>query len=63
MPDSTRDLTDAAIMPFIRQLANTDRASFDAQPYPDLRAWLGSEIFAREMVKHPLWKAEAQDNE
>lgn len=57
-----RGLTDAAIMPFIRQFANTDRTWFDAQPYPALQAWLAlwldSEIFARVMEKHPLWEAE-----
>jgi glutathione S-transferase len=57
----TRGFTDAAIMPFIRQFANTDRAWFDSQSYPALRAWLdgwlGSEIFTRVMEKHPLWEA------
>lgn len=57
-----RGFTDAAIMPFIRQFANTDRAWFDAQPLPALQAWLAkwldSEIFTAVMQKHPLWQAE-----
>jgi glutathione S-transferase len=61
---ATRGFTDAAIMPFIRQFANTDRTWFDAQPYSALQAWLegwlDSEIFARVMVKFPLWKAEGE---
>lgn len=56
----TRRFTDAAIMPFIRQFANTDREWFDARPYPALQAWLNgwltSEIFAKVMAKHRLWE-------
>ena len=52
-------LTDAAIFPFIRQFANTDRAWFDAQDLPHLHAWLAmhlaSELFARCMVRHQPW--------
>lgn len=39
-----RSLTDAAIMPFVRQFAATDRDWFDAQPLPDLRRWLDTQI-------------------
>jgi len=59
---TTRGFTDAAIMPFVRQFANTDREWFDAQPLPALHAWLAgwlsSDIFGRVMVKHDLWQAE-----
>lgn len=55
----TTGLTDAAIFPFIRQFANTDRVWFDAQDLPLLQAWLAahlaSEIFARCMVRHQPW--------
>lgn len=57
-----RGFTDAAIMPFIRQFANTDREWFNAQPYPALQAWLAkwlaSGIFEKVMVKHALWQPE-----
>ena len=55
-----RGMTDAAIMPFVRQFAHTDRAWFDAQPLPFLRAWLerwkSSALFAAVMAKHPVWQ-------
>ncbi|MHA6318024.1 glutathione S-transferase [Altererythrobacter sp. CAU 1778] len=56
-----RGMTDAAIMPFVRQFAHTDRAWFDAQPLPFLQAWLerwkSSPLFAAVMAKHPVWQA------
>lgn len=56
-------MTDAAIMPFIRQFAATDRNWFDAQPVPHVRAWLdkalASPIFTDIMRKHELWQASA----
>ncbi|MEM7470718.1 MAG: glutathione S-transferase [Pseudomonadota bacterium] len=52
---------DMAILPFVRQFANTDRAWFDAQPWPDLIRWLdafqNSERFVRIMPKFPKWQA------
>ncbi|MEL6642775.1 MAG: glutathione S-transferase [Pseudomonadota bacterium] len=52
-------LADMAILPFVRQYANTDRDWFDAQPWPHLRSWidhfLASPRFERIMRKHPLW--------
>ncbi len=57
-----RGFTDAAIMPFIRQFANTDREWFDAQPCPALQQWLAqwlaSDIFGKVMAKHELWQPE-----
>lgn len=57
--DDKFSLADQAIWPFVRQFANTDRAWFDAQPWPDLIAWLNrfteGEVFARIMVKYPPW--------
>ena len=52
-------LLDAAVAPFVRQFARTDRAWFDAQPWPLLAQWLvnfeNSAAFAAVMHKHPLW--------
>lgn len=53
-------LADLAIMPFLRQFANTDRAWFDTQPYPALQRWLGehleSQRFKAIMPKFAQWK-------
>lgn len=52
-------LADLAILPFVRQFANTDRAWFDAQDWPDLIDWLDrftdSDAFALVMTKYPVW--------
>ncbi len=54
-------LTDAALMPFVRQYAQTDRAWFDALPLPGLQAWLarltGSSLFEAAMVRLAPWRA------
>jgi glutathione S-transferase len=56
-----RSLTDAAIMPFVRQFAETDRSWFDAQPLPGVQRWLAlhrtSPLFEAAMVRHAPWKA------
>lgn len=56
-------LTDAAIMPFIRQFAATDRDWFDSQPIPKVRRWLdrmiSSNLFVKIMVKHKPWQPAA----
>lgn len=53
-------MTDAAIMPFVRQFAATDRDWFEAQPIPRLQRWLDrhlrSEPFNAVMVRLPAWK-------
>lgn len=55
-----RGLTDAAIMPFVRQFAETDRGWFDAQPLPALQAWLADYLsapaFAAAMVRLEPWR-------
>lgn len=52
-------LLDACVAPFVRQFARTDRAWFEAQPWPQLAKWLvafeNSEAFLAVMHKHPLW--------
>lgn len=54
-------LADYAILPFVRQFANADRAWFDAQDWPHLIAWLtafeASERFAAIMPKFVKWQA------
>ena len=57
----TPSLADMAILPFVRQFANTDRAWFDAQNWPNLIRWLdqflNSAAFADIMTKYPPWQA------
>lgn len=54
-------LADMAIVPFVRQFANSDRSWFDAQPWPNLQRWLvrflASARFAKIMTKYPKWQA------
>lgn len=54
-------LADFAIVPFIRQFANTDRAWFDATDYTALKNWLETllslTLFQSTMVKYPTWQA------
>lgn len=54
-------LADFAMLPFVRQFANTDRDWFDAEPWPHLKAWLQpfleSARFKRVMPKFPQWKS------
>ncbi|WIY24543.1 glutathione S-transferase [Parasedimentitalea psychrophila] len=57
-------LADYAMLPFVRQFAFVDKAWFDAQPWPQLQAWLerflASDRFAAIMNKYPQW-AESAD--
>ncbi|WP_417493676.1 glutathione S-transferase [Maricaulis sp.] len=62
----TMSLADAAIFPFVRQFAHTDRDWLAAQALPHLQAWLAehldSPVFKAIMHKHPVWQAApAQD--
>lgn len=53
-------LADAAIMPFVRQFAFTDRDWFDRQAWHALRqwldAWLHSQLFDSVMSRVPAWR-------
>ncbi|MES3094600.1 glutathione S-transferase [Sphingomonas aerolata] len=53
-------LTDIAILPFVRQFAQTDRAWFDTLPLPALHDWLGrylaSSLFAAVMTRFTPWQ-------
>jgi glutathione S-transferase len=57
----SRGLTDVAILPFVRQFAETDRSWFDAQLLPGVQRWLAlhcaSPLFAAAMVRYSPWKA------
>lgn len=56
---SVRGMTDAAIVPFVRQFAAVDPDWFAAQRLPNLRSWLqdmlGSGLFQSIMMRAPLW--------
>ncbi len=56
---SHRTLTDMAILPFIRQFAETDRDWFEHQPIPAVHAWLAdflaSSLFDQAMVRLAPW--------
>lgn len=60
---SCLSLADLAILPFVRQFANVDRAWFDAQDWPALievlKTFMESERFLAIMEKYPQW----QENE
>jgi len=55
-------LTDAAVLPFVRQFAAVDRDWFVAQDLARVQQWLeafvGSALFARVMVVREVWKAD-----
>ena len=55
-----RTLADIAILPFVRQFANTDRIWFDAQGLGPLTTWLDaflvSDRFRGVMKKYPPWQ-------
>jgi glutathione S-transferase len=54
-----RSLTDAAIMPFVRQFSAVDPHWFGDQPLPHLQRWLadhlGSDLFTSIMVRRAPW--------
>ncbi len=56
-------LADFAIFPFVRQFAHSDRAWFDAQPWPHVILWLDgflqSADFQKAMAKIPVWDSGA----
>lgn len=61
-----RSLTDAAIMPFVRQFAAIDKMWFGDQPLPRLKGWLAdhisSELFKMIMLRVAQWSPDDQPN-
>ena len=61
VPRTRSAVADAALAPFVRQFANTDRAWFDGEDWPALKAWLEeferSDRFTAIMDKYPQWAA------
>lgn len=57
----TFTMADAALAPFVRQCAFADKDWFDAQPWPQLQAWLEqflkSDRFLGVMQKRPVWES------
>ncbi|WP_395397599.1 glutathione S-transferase [Novosphingobium sp. BL-8A] len=56
---SSRGLTDAALIPFVRQFAAVDPEWFERQELPQVRRWLAdylaSPLFATIMLRLPVW--------
>ena len=55
-------LADAALMPFVRQFAETDRGWFDTRSLPHVQSWLAtllaSPLFLAAMVRLSPWQAD-----
>lgn len=53
-------LTDAALLPFVRQFAEVDRAWFDALPLPHVHGWLAdgiaTSLFEAAMIRLNPWQ-------
>jgi len=58
-----RSLADIAIVPFIRQFANADKARFDTSPYDQLKRWLSNLLagddFSVVMTKYDVYQPES----
>lgn len=56
---AARGITDAAIMPFVRQFASVDRAWFEGQALANLKTWLAghlsSPLFDAAMIRVAPW--------
>jgi glutathione S-transferase len=61
---AAQSITDAALMPFVRQFAETDRPWFDAQALPGVQDWLArhiaSPLFEAAMIRLQPWRAGAE---
>jgi glutathione S-transferase len=57
-----RGFGDIAIFPFVRQFAGVDPAWFEAHAPQTLQNWLerlvSSDLFARAMIRRPIWTAD-----
>lgn len=56
---ATPSLLDYALLPFVRQFSKVNRQLFREGPYTNLQRWLDQHLqgrlFARAMLKYPLW--------
>ncbi len=63
---STPSLLDFALLPFVRQFSRVNRPLFRDGPYIHLQKWLTlhlqSRLFAKAMLKYPLWLETYQEN-
>lgn len=55
----TRSLTDAALMPFVRQFAAIEGEWFARQPFPAVQRWLSAQLesalFGQVMMRSAIW--------
>ncbi|MGK0269425.1 MAG: glutathione S-transferase [Cocleimonas sp.] len=62
----TPSLLDYALLSFIRQFAKVNKPIFRDGPYKNLQRWLEfhlqSRIFARAMIKYPLWMDSGEES-
>ncbi len=62
----TPSLLDFALLPFVRQYARVNRQHYRDSPYPHLQHWLKqhlqSPLFAKAMLKYPLWLETGEEN-
>lgn len=63
---STPSLLDFALLPFVRQFSRVNRQHYRHGPYTHLQNWLKnhlqSQLFAKAMLKYPLWLETYEEN-
>jgi glutathione S-transferase len=63
---STLSLLDFALLPFVRQYSRVNKQHFQRNTYRHLQNWLKqhlqSQLFAKAMLKYPLWLETHEEN-
>ncbi len=63
---STPSLLDLALLPFVRQYSRVNRQLYRQGPYTHLQNWLKqhlqSQLYAKAMLKYPLWLETVEEN-
>ena len=63
---STPSLLDFALLPFVRQFSRVNKRLYRQGPYTHLQQWLNhhlqSQLFAKAMLKYPLWLETYEEN-
>jgi len=63
---STPSLLDFALLPFVRQYSRVNKQNFQQGAYSHLQKWLKqhlqSQLFAKAMLKYPLWLETYEEN-